>query len=93
MPPTIIVCVLERSPWQNSCGPTGGLELLDLIKAEVAKQDLKVEIKDVHCLGNCEKGPNIRFAPGGPFLSKLTTDDLPKIMETLKTFLAELPPA
>jgi (2Fe-2S) ferredoxin len=50
---------------------------------------LPVKIKPVKCLGECERGPNLRIAPGEKFFYGLQPADLPEVVDFLKKLCAD----
>lgn len=62
-------CVNYRASGNvTSCGARGAPELAKELQEEWAKRDMKLELKQVHCLGRCHLGPTLRLVPGGQFL-------------------------
>jgi len=81
---TIIVCVNHRAnPNQPSCGARGGLEIADLLEAEIAGSGLNVRMERFKCLGFCEHGPNLKIAPDGRFIYGAKPEDIPLLVQEI----------
>lgn len=79
---SIMVCVNQRfTPGKPCCTPTG-FAIADNIEKLVKDQKLPVEVERIHCFGYCEKGSNVRIAPGGKFFHGVEPDKLDDIIET-----------
>ncbi|MEM7561846.1 MAG: (2Fe-2S) ferredoxin domain-containing protein [Pseudomonadota bacterium] len=86
-PVRLIVCVNERlGTGQRSCVGSGSLDYIQILREEMAHQCPDIKIVERECLGKCEEGPVMRIAPGGRFFTGIKEDDLPQIIEALKTF-------
>lgn len=84
----IIVCVNYRAnPDQPSCAARGSEEIAQCIEAEVAKRDLAVCVERFNCLGQCERGPNVRLAPDGKFFNRLSKQDVPALIVEIEQFI------
>ncbi len=85
---TVFVCTNAREGGRVACGNPGrgGLELCEALKHAVKEKGLKgkVRIARSGCLDLCEQGPNAFVYPGGEWLSGLTQQDVPKIVEGLE---------
>lgn len=83
----VIVCVNYRAnPDQPSCAARGSEEIALCIEAEVAKRNLAVCVERFNCLGQCERGPNVRLAPDGKFFNRLSKQDVPVLMVEIEQF-------
>jgi (2Fe-2S) ferredoxin len=58
--------------------------MADELEQQLADEGLSIEVKRVECLGQCERGPNLRIAPGGCFYHQFTMDDMPKVIAELQ---------
>ena len=84
MRPTIIVCVNLRGGFERpSCAASGGEAIADALDS--ALQDSEASVVRIKCFGRCEQGPIVRVAPGGRFFTKATMDDVPAMLDALKT--------
>lgn len=86
----VTVCVNRRSnPDLPSCGARGGIEIADALQAAIAGRGLPVTVQRFHCLGICERGPNIKLSPGGEFCYGVQIGELPQLMEKITAFKAD----
>ena len=87
-PVRLIVCVNERlGASQRSCVGSGSLDLIEQIQALIDTAGLDVKIVRRECLGRCEQGPVMRFAPAGPFFTEIDAARLNHIIDELKAFI------
>lgn len=86
----VTVCINYRAnPDQPSCGARGGGEIAQALKAAVAAQGLPVEVVTFNCLGECERGPNVKLSPGGEFCHGVRLDDLTPVLEKISAFAGQ----
>ena len=87
----LFLCMKSRRGARKSCGDGGSPGLKAVLKDEVKKRGWKpiVRISDSGCLGVCEDGPNIMIYPQEIWLSEVTNEDIPEIMELLGSLVAE----
>lgn len=84
---TVTVCINRRiGPDAPSCGARGGLEIADALEAAIAARGLPVRLERFKCLGQCERGPNIKLSPGGEFCHGVTLERLPEVLERIAVF-------
>ena len=89
-PKRIIVCINYRAnPELPSCGARGGGEIAQALQAAVAAQNLPVELVTFNCLGECERGPNVKLSPGGEFCHGVRPDDLTPVLEKISAFAGQ----
>ncbi|ABK44840.1 ferredoxin, 2Fe-2S [Magnetococcus marinus MC-1] len=80
MKTTILVCTNNRPGSNVSCGAKESYQLyLALIKAAKAC-NAPYSVGELQCFGECQKGPNVRIAPGGAFFHYATVDTIPEIL-------------
>ena len=85
--PSIVICVNRRLHAGNpSCAASGSEEIADLLEQRLADEGMAVSVERIYCFGQCDKGPNLRIAPGGRFFHHVTVDDIPALIEALRTF-------
>jgi len=85
----LVVCVNERlDPKQKSCAGSGSRELIQIIQQRKLDSGLDFEVIEQVCLGRCEEGIAMRIAPGGPFFTEVTEQDLDSIIQTVQAFKA-----
>jgi (2Fe-2S) ferredoxin len=55
----LFVCVKTRKDGEACCAGRGSRELLDAIRAELARRgdDTRIDVRPVKCLDQCEHGP------------------------------------
>ncbi len=83
----LVVCVNERMGIdKKSCAASGSRTLIPLIKQRLAESALDFEVVEQVCLGRCEQGIAMRIAPGGPFFTSVTRQDIDAIIHALKHF-------
>ena len=86
---TVLVCVNRRlSHASASCAGRGSLALAESLRRCMAARCPGVQVRDIHCFGRCNEGPNVRIAPGGPFYRGVTESDLDSIVQGVRVFLA-----
>jgi len=89
-PVRLIVCINERlGTGQRSCVGSGSLDLITRMEAMIAGANLDVPVIRRECLGRCEEGPVMRFAPAGPFFTEIDESALAGILAQLKSFAAQ----
>jgi len=68
----------------TGCHATGSIELKKTLKQEITAKNLdkKVKVVETGCNGFCAVGPLIVIQPGAFFYQKLSTNDIPEIIET-----------
>jgi predicted metal-binding protein len=78
----ILVCANTKEKGQ-SCGPKGGQDLVDHLKAwtKTAESGLKgrVRVNKSGCLGKCDSGVACVAYPKGEWVLEATPSDLPAI--------------
>jgi (2Fe-2S) ferredoxin len=88
-PVRLIVCINERlGTGQRSCVGSGSLALIEQLEAMIVGAGLDVPVVRRECLGRCEEGPVMRFAPAGPFFTEIDAAALEEMFTQLKTFAA-----
>lgn len=82
---SIVICINRRLGDDTpSCAAAGSEQLANELEQLLEKEGMTVPIKRVECLGQCEKGPNLRLVPGGRFFHHLSRDDFPEVIAELK---------
>lgn len=84
--PSLIVCI-NRSFSINkpACANRGSEALADELEQQLAEEGLAVPVRRIECLGQCERGPNLRIAPGGRFFHHCSGSDLAAVIEELRS--------
>ena len=86
---TVYVCINERfHPTKPSCAARGSRQLVEAISARIKQSGLSADVRELHCFGRCELGPNVRIAPGGAFFHGVDLDRVDEIVATLESELA-----
>lgn len=82
--PRLVVCVNERlGIGQKSCGGSGSRKLIARLEQLLSERGISVPITEQVCLGRCAEGIAMRIAPGGPFFTEVTEQDLAGIVEAV----------
>jgi (2Fe-2S) ferredoxin len=79
----LLICIKSRDGARKSCGDSTNPELKAILKEEIKKRGWKpqVRISESSCLGLCDAGPNMIIYPQKIWLSEVTPDDVPEILE------------
>lgn len=82
----VLVCVNEKQPGETCCGAQGSRAIADEIKKSVEAAGLKprVRVSRTHCLGQCALGPNVMILPDARFLTHVSREDVPGIVDALR---------
>ena len=78
---TVCVNVRPENGISISCGPRGGSDIADAVKAEVARRGLDIGVETIKCLGLCARGPNVRLAPGNSWFHGVRVSDVPDLVD------------
>ena len=80
-----MVCTnIRYNPKHKSCAGQGSEALIKQIKKLSAESDQAIQIEEIKCFGQCDRGPVMRIAPALEFFYKVSKDDLPHILNTLQ---------
>ncbi len=82
----LVVCVNERYGGQKSCAGSGSRDLIELLQQRLVESGTDIPIVEQVCLGRCEQGVAMRIAPGGPFFTEVSAQDIDAIMRDLLAF-------
>ena len=92
---TVFVCTNVREDGRTACGNPGrgGKELCEALKNGVKEAGLKgaVRVARSGCLDLCAQGPNVFLYPEGEWLSGVSPQDAPAILEKLSSGLSKGP--
>ena len=84
-PRTVLVCINRRFRGdQPSCAARGSEAVADAIDAGIEARNIKVKLERSICMGQCTKGPTVRFAPGGRFNLGTNLEDVPNMLDELE---------
>lgn len=87
---TVTVCINFRAnPDTPSCAARGGAEIAAALTAAIAEKGLPIAVKTFHCLGKCERGPNIKLSPGGEFIHGVQPGNLAALLDRIAAFASE----
>lgn len=82
----VFICTNERAEGhpRGCCLHKDSMKLLDLLKAEVLKRDLKttIRVQKAGCLDVCEEGAAIVVYPEGIWYGGVTPGDVAEIVES-----------
>lgn len=82
---SVLICINRRfQADQPSCAQRGSVALADALEAGIRERKINVAVERIKCLGQCTKGPTVRFAPGGRFNLGTSMDDLPGLLDELE---------
>lgn len=82
---SVLICINRRFHGdQPSCAARGSEALADALEAGVRDRNIDVKVERIKCLGQCTKGPSVRFAPGGRFHLGTTDADIPVLLDELE---------
>ena len=81
--PLLTVCINDRGPGAitASCGAQGGVDLKSAIETEISRRGYDIEVQTIRCLGLCEKGPNVRLAPGNNWFHEVDPADVHRLVD------------
>ncbi len=82
----LMLCVnLRAGDILPSCGAVGAREIAEQLALGIKKLDIPLELETLHCMGKCHLGPTMRLAPGGPFIMGIKLEDVPHVLDMLKS--------
>ncbi|MDH3354483.1 MAG: (2Fe-2S) ferredoxin domain-containing protein [Chromatiales bacterium] len=83
----LVICNNQRLTNQKkSCGLANAIHIKQLKKL-MLQQQIPIIIEYRKCLGQCEKGPNIRLAPSGKNFHYVSDADISAIIDEIKWFI------
>lgn len=79
----LFICTKSRDGERKSCGDVVPPELKSVLKDAVTARGWKglVRVSESSCFGVCAAGPNIMIYPQQIWLSKVSIDDVPEILD------------
>jgi len=86
----VFVCTNVRTNGPRvSCGPVGGEELREQLKALVKQHGLQdqIRISSSGCMDVCEEGPNVMVFPDDEWICGASPDDAEAIFERIRNGL------
>lgn len=85
----ILVCTNHRAnPNTPSCHARGSQQVLAQLSSLLKQEDIKIAIKEVQCLGYCNRGPNVKLVPNGRFFHNVASESLKEIVNAAQLFCA-----
>ncbi len=83
----VTVCIHWRAnPNVPSCARRGGVVIADQLEKEIAARRLPVHLERFECLGQCDRGPNVKLSPGGEFCHGVDVEDIPGLLDRIELF-------
>lgn len=82
----VFVCCNQRAAGERVCCAAGrGQEIRDALKRLVKERGLKsrIRVSQSGCMDRCEDGPNVMIFPDNRWISHVTPDDVPAILDML----------
>ena len=84
-PSTVMVCVnLRPGSDRPSCSARGSVAVAEALERGIAERRIDVTLERSICMGQCTKGPTVRFAPGGRFHLGTTLDRVEGVLDELE---------
>ena len=82
----LFICTKSRDDGSKSCGDRVSPELKSVLKDAVKDHGWKgiVRISESSCLGVCAAGPNIMIYPQQIWLTNVSINDVPEILQILE---------
>ena len=78
----MIVCVNRRLGSDAvSCAGRGSQAVAAALEDGIKSREIGSGVVRFKCLGSCQHGPNVRFAPGGAWFSGVALKDVPEILD------------
>lgn len=85
---TVCVNVRPEDGISVSCGPRGGADIAAGIEAEIGRRGLAIEVETIRCLGLCQRGPNVRLAPGNSWFHGVRVSDVAELVDQVAAHLS-----
>jgi len=80
-----MVCTNVRyNPKHKSCAGQGSEALIKQLKVLSAASNKPIEIEEIKCFGQCDRGPVMRIAPALEFFYHVQENDLAHIIKTIQ---------
>jgi len=84
-PRALLVCINRRfRSDQPSCAACGSEAVAAALEAGITARNINVQLESSICMGQCTKGPTVRFAPGGRFNLGTNIEDVPAMLDELE---------
>ena len=84
-PTNLLACVNRRfRSDQPSCAARGSSAIADAIEAGIRVRRIALDFERIRCLGQCDRGPALRLAPGGRFFLGVTLEDVARLLDEME---------
>jgi len=84
-PETVLVCVNRRyGDGQLSCAANSSEAIAQALADGIRERRIAVNFERSVCMGQCLRGPTIRFAPGGRFILGTSLEDVTHLLDELE---------
>lgn len=84
-PETVLICINRRyGDGQHSCAGRGSEAIADALADGIVERRIAVNFERSVCMGQCLRGPTVRYAPGGRFHLGTTMEDVPRLLDELE---------
>lgn len=91
VPQTILVCINRRYRGdQPSCAGRGSEQIAIELEAGIVARRLNVRLERSVCMGQCTRGPTVRFSPGGRFNLETAIADIPALLDEIEVLCGRL---
>ena len=82
----LLVCTnIRYNPKHKSCAGLGSEDLLKHLNDLSSQSGNPIEIEEIKCFGQCDRGPVMRIAPAKEFFYGVGIDNLPSILKQLQS--------
>lgn len=83
-PEKVLVCInLRFGDGQQSCAAGGSERIAEALAEGIRARRIDVRLERSVCMGQCLRGPTVRFAPGGRFNLETSAEDVPALLDEL----------
>jgi len=80
-----MICVnLRPGADRPSCSARGSVAVAEALERGIAERNIDVTLERSICMGQCTKGPTVRFAPGGRFHLGTSIDRVDAVLDELE---------
>ena len=81
-----MICInLRPGSDRPSCSARGSAAVADALERGIAERRINITLERSVCMGQCTKGPTVRFAPGGRFHLGTTLERVDIILDELES--------
>lgn len=88
----VIVCTNHRAnPVEPSCAERNSRNIANMLEQGITENRIAIKLERFNCLGRCEMGPNLKMVPDGSFCHGVQMEDVPALLEKIRTFANENP--